>query len=53
MDSQEFAEAIKRYVMDATIDDTIANLKNPPGRNVPLPALACGLVKWLAGVRSP
>ena len=37
MDSQEFAEAIKRYVMDATIDDTIANLKNPPGRNVPLP----------------
>ncbi|MHC2621293.1 hypothetical protein ACVIW2_003325 [Bradyrhizobium huanghuaihaiense] len=35
MNSQEFVEAIKRYVGDAAIEDTVALLKNPPGRNVP------------------
>lgn len=34
MTSQDFVEAIKRYVKDAAIEDTIANLKNPPGRRI-------------------
>lgn len=32
MNSEEFVESIKRHVMDAAVEDTIANLKNPPGR---------------------
>jgi hypothetical protein len=35
MDSRDFVEAIKRYVRDAATEDTIANLRNPPGRRVP------------------
>lgn len=35
MNSEEFVEALKRDVRDAAIADTIANLKNPPGRRVP------------------
>lgn len=35
MNSEEFVTAISRYVKDAAIEDTIANLKNPPGRRVP------------------
>ena len=35
MNSQEFVEAIKRHGMDAAVEDTIANLRNPPGRRVP------------------
>lgn len=34
MNSQEFIESIKRHVMDAAVEDTIANLKSPPGRRV-------------------
>ncbi len=34
MNSEDFVEAIKRHVGDAAIDDTIANLKQPPGRRV-------------------
>lgn len=34
MNSQEFVEAIKRHVVDAAVEDTIANLMNPPGRRV-------------------
>jgi len=34
MNSETFVEALRRYVMDAAIEDTIANLKNPPGRRV-------------------
>lgn len=36
MNSQDFVEAIKRYVRDAAVEDTIANLKSPPGRRVSL-----------------
>lgn len=35
MNSHDFVKAVKRYVRDAAIEDTIANLKNPPGRRVP------------------
>ena len=35
MNSYDFVEAVKRYVRDAAIEDTIANLKSPPGRRVP------------------
>lgn len=34
MNSEDFVEALKRHVRDAAIDDTIANLKQPPGRRV-------------------
>ena len=34
MDSQDFVTAVERYVGDAAIEDTIANLKAPPGRQV-------------------
>jgi len=34
MNSQDFVEAIKRYVRDAAIEDTVANLKSPPGRRI-------------------
>lgn len=34
MNSETFVEAVERYVRDAAIEDTIANLKNPPGRHV-------------------
>ncbi|MBR0712094.1 hypothetical protein [Bradyrhizobium liaoningense] len=36
MNSEKFVEAIKHHVRDAAIADTIANLKAPPGRRVPL-----------------
>ena len=36
MNSEKFVEAVRRHVGDAAIEDTIANLKNPPGRRVPL-----------------
>lgn len=35
MDSQDFVEAVERYVGAAAIEDTISNLKAPPGRRVP------------------
>lgn len=35
MNSYDFVEAIKRHVRNAAIEDTIANLKSPPGRRVP------------------
>lgn len=35
MNSEDFVTAISRYVKDAAIEDTIANLKSPPGRRVP------------------
>lgn len=35
MDSKEFAVIIERYVMSAAVEDTVANLKAPPGRGVP------------------
>lgn len=34
MDSEEFVAAVERFVRDAAIEDTIANLKAPPGRRV-------------------
>src|SRR5688572_12326097 len=34
MDSAEFIQAIKRYVRNAAVEDTITNLKRPPGRRV-------------------
>ncbi len=34
MKSQDFIDAINRHVVEAAIVDTIANLKNPPGRQV-------------------
>ena len=34
MTNEEFVEAIRRHVKDAAIEDTIANLKSPPGRSV-------------------
>lgn len=34
MNSEEFVNALKRYVRDAAIEGTIANLKQPPGRRV-------------------
>jgi hypothetical protein len=34
MNSQDFVEALKRYVRDAAIKGTIANLKHVPGRGV-------------------
>ena len=36
MNSQEFVRAVERYVRDAAIEDTITNLKAPPGRRVPV-----------------
>ncbi|MBR0757293.1 hypothetical protein JQ604_34370 [Bradyrhizobium jicamae] len=44
MTSNEFVEALKRHVRDAAIEDTIANLKNPPGRGVSLQVRA--LSEW-------
>jgi len=35
MNSEEFVTAIRRYVKDAVIEDTVANLRSPPGRRVP------------------
>lgn len=35
MNSQDFVAAVERYVRDAAIEDTISNLKAPPGRRVP------------------
>ncbi len=35
MNSEDFVAALKRHVRDAAIEDTIANLKQPPGRRVP------------------
>ena len=35
MNSEDFVEALKRHVGDAVIEDTIACLKQPPGRRVP------------------
>lgn len=35
MNNEEFVAAIGRYVKDAAVEDTIANLKSPPGRRVP------------------
>ena len=34
MDSSEFIQAVKLYVRDAAIEDTITNLKRPSGRRV-------------------
>lgn len=34
MNSEDCVEALKRHVRDAAIEDTIANLKQPPGRRV-------------------
>lgn len=34
MNNEKFIEAIRHHVLDAAIEDTIANLKNPPGRRV-------------------
>ena len=35
MNGEEFVDAIRRYVKNAAIEDTIENLKNPLGRRVP------------------
>lgn len=35
MDSLDFVKAVERHVKNAAIEDTIANLKAPPGRRVP------------------
>lgn len=35
MTSEDFVTAISHFVKDAAIEDTIANLKSPPGRRVP------------------
>jgi hypothetical protein len=40
LNSTDFVEAIRRHVLDAAIEDTIANLKQPPGRRVPIPVRA-------------
>jgi hypothetical protein len=34
MDSSEFIQSIKLCVRDAAVEDTIVNLKRPPGRRV-------------------
>lgn len=34
MNTEDFVDALKRHVMDAAVEDVIANLKNPPGRRV-------------------
>jgi hypothetical protein len=34
LNSEQFVEALKRHVRDAAIADTIAMLKDPPGRRV-------------------
>ena len=34
MNSQHFIEAIKHYIRDAAVVDTITNLRSPPGRRV-------------------
>lgn len=34
MNSQDFMVAVERYIRDAAIEDTIENLKSPPGRQV-------------------
>lgn len=36
MDSEGFVDAIKHHVGDAAVEDTITNLKHPPGRKVSL-----------------
>jgi hypothetical protein len=36
MNSEIFVEAVKRYVRDAAVEDTITNLRRPPGRRVPV-----------------
>ena len=35
MNGPDFVEALKRHVRDSAMEDTIANLKSPPGRRVP------------------
>jgi hypothetical protein len=35
VNSEDFVEALRRHVGDAAVEDTIANLKQPPGRRVP------------------
>ena len=47
MNSQEFVEAIKRHVMDAAVEDTIANLRNPPGRRVQTGTTVSRMRRWL------
>lgn len=34
MNSETFVEALRQYVLNAAVDDAIANLKRPPGRSV-------------------
>lgn len=34
MNNQEFIEAIKLHVLEAAVEDTISNLKSPPGRKI-------------------
>lgn len=48
MKSQQFVEAVERYVRDAAIEDTIANLKAPPGRSVLPEVKACS--DWYNGL---
>lgn len=50
MDSQEFVSAIERYVRDAAIEDTIANLKTPPGRKPQIQAALASA--WYNGLTS-
>jgi hypothetical protein len=50
MNSEEFVEAIKRYVGDAAVEGTIANLKNAPGKGVPLQERARS--DWYNGLRA-
>ncbi|MCA1523818.1 MULTISPECIES: hypothetical protein [Bradyrhizobium] len=50
MNRETFVEAIKRCVVDAAIEDTIANLRSPPGRSVPLQERARS--DWYNGLRA-
>ncbi|WP_018317470.1 hypothetical protein [Bradyrhizobium sp. WSM2793] len=50
MNREVFVEAIKRFVRDAAVEDTIANLRNPPGGSVPLRERACS--DWYNGLRA-
>jgi hypothetical protein len=34
MNAEEFVTALKSYVQDAAVEDTIANLRRPPGRRI-------------------
>lgn len=34
MDAEAFVEAIKKYVRRPAVDDTLSNLRSPPGRKV-------------------